>query len=78
LVVDVRMPEMSGLELQKHLAASGVEIPVIFISAHEDSQAVEMALAAGAVTFLYKPFDDHDLLAAIYRAVDQIANDGAD
>ena len=78
LVLDVRMPEISGLELQKQLAASGVEIPVIFISAHEDSQAVEMALAAGAVTFLYKPFDDHDLLAAIYRAVDQIANDGAD
>ena len=78
LVLDVRMPEMSGLELQKQLAASGAEIPVIFISAHEDSRAVEMALAAGAEAFLYKPFDDQDLLAAIYRAVDKIANDGAD
>ena len=78
LVLDVRMSEMSGLELQKHLAASGAEIPVIFISAHEDSQAVEMALGAGAVEFLYKPFDDQDLLAAIYRALDQTANSGAD
>ena len=78
LVVDVRMPEMTGLELQKQLAASGAEIPVIFISAHEDYQSVEMALAAGAVAFLYKPFDDQDLLAAIYRALDQSAKDRAD
>jgi len=78
LVVDVRMPEMTGLELQKQMAASGAEIPVIFISAHEDSRAVEMALAAGAEAFLYKPFDDQDLLAAIDRALDQTANDGAD
>ena len=74
LVLDVRMPEMTGLELQKQLAASGAEIPVIFISAHEDSQAVELALAAGAVAFLYKPFDDEDLLAAIDRGLDQTAN----
>ena len=78
LVADVRMPEMTGLELQKQLARSGAEIPVIFISAHEDSQAVELALAAGAVAFLYKPFDDQDLLAAIDRALDQTANSGAD
>ena len=78
LVLDVRMPEMSGLELQTQLAASGAKIPVIFISAHEDSRAVERALGAGAVEFLYKPFDDQDLLAAIYRALDQTANDGAD
>lgn len=78
LVLDVRMPEMTGLELQKQLAASGAETPVIFISAHEDSQAVEMALAAGAKAFLYKPFDDDDLLAAIDRALDQTANDRAD
>jgi len=78
MVVDVRMPEMTGLELQKQLAASGAKIPVIFISAHEDSRAVEMALAAGAEAFLYKPFDDQDLLAAIYRALDQTANNGAD
>ena len=74
LVLDVRMPEMTGLELQKQLARSGAEIPVIFISAHEDSQAVELALAAGAVAFLYKPFDDEDLLAAIDRGLDQTAN----
>jgi two-component system response regulator FixJ len=78
LVLDVRMPEMTGLELQKQLAASGAEIPVIFISAHEDSRAVEMALAAGAEAFLYKPFDDQDLLAAIDRALDQTASERAD
>ena len=78
LVADVRMPEMSGLDLQKQLVASGAEIPVIFISAHEDSRAVEMALAAGAVAFLYKPFDDQDLLAAIDRALDQTASERAD
>jgi len=78
LVLDVRMPEMTGLELQKQMVASGAEIPVIFISAHEDSQAVELALAAGAVAFLYKPFDDQDLLAAIYGALDQSAKDRAD
>ena len=78
MVVDVRMPEMSGLEVQKQLVASGAKIPVIFVSAHEDSRAVEIALGAGAVEFLYKPFDDQDLLAAIDRALDQTANDGAD
>jgi FixJ family two-component response regulator len=64
--------------LQKQLAASGAEIPVIFISAHEDPRAVEMALAAGAEAFLYKPFDDHDLLAVIYRALDRTKKDRAD
>ena len=78
MVVDVRMPEMTGLELQKQLARSGAETPVIFISAHEDPRAVELALKTGAVAFLYKPFDDEDLLAAIDRALDQDANDGAD
>ena len=78
MVVDVRMPEMSGLELQTQLAASGAKIPVIFISAHEDSRAVERALGAGAVEFLYKPFDDQDLLAAIDRALDQTASERAD
>ena len=78
MVVDVRMPEMTGLELQKQLAASGAKIPVIFISAHEDSRAVEMALAAGAEAFLYKPFDDRDLLAAVDRALDQTVSERAD
>ena len=78
MVVDVRMPEMSGLELQTQLAASGAKIPVIFISAHEDSRAVERALGAGAVEFLYKPFDDQDLLAAIDRGHDQTASERAD
>jgi FixJ family two-component response regulator len=78
LVLDVRMPEMTGLEMQTQLAASGAKIPVIFISAHEDSRAVERALEAGAEAFLYKPFDDQDLLAAIYRALDRTKKDRAD
>jgi FixJ family two-component response regulator len=69
---------MTGLEMQTQLAASGAKIPVIFISAHEDSRAVERALEAGAEAFLYKPFDDQDLLAAIDRALDQTASERAD
>jgi FixJ family two-component response regulator len=73
LVLDVRMPGMSGLELQKQLAASDAELPVIFITAHENAQAAEMALADGAVAFLQKPFDDRALLDAIYLGLDHIS-----
>ena len=68
LVLDVRMPEMSGLELQRHLAESGVAMPIVFITAHEDNQIRTKAMAAGGVAFLQKPFEDHALLDAIDRA----------
>ena len=61
-ILDYQMPGMNGLELQRHLADSGVAIPIIFISAHEDIRAREKAMAAGAVSFLQKPIEDHTLL----------------
>lgn len=69
LVLDMRMPGMSGLELQQRLAAANQHIPIVFISAHDDEQARGVALAAGAADFLLKPFDDHVLLAALARAM---------
>ncbi len=69
LVLDVRMPGMSGLELQKYLADNGSDMPIIFITAHEDIQASRMALEAGAIEFLKKPFDDQALLEGIQRAL---------
>ena len=69
LVLDVRMPGMSGLELQKHLIDSGSDMPIIFITAHQDIQARRMALEAGAIDFLKKPFEDQALLDAIQWAL---------
>jgi len=70
LVLDVRMPGINGLELQRRLAESGVAMPIIFISAHEDTRAREKAMAAGAAAFLQKPFEDHALLDAINSVLD--------
>ncbi len=69
LVLDVRMPGMSGLELQKQLIDSDSDMPIIFITAHEDIQARTKALEAGAVAFLQKPFEDQILIDAINRAL---------
>ena len=71
LLLDVRMPGMNGLELQRLLADSGVAMPIIFISAHEDIRVREKAMAAGAVAFLQKPFDDQELFDAIHLAFEQ-------
>ena len=65
LVLDVRMPKMNGLELQKVLVESGAKIPIIFITAHEDSESRERAMNAGAIAFLRKPFEEQLLLEAI-------------
>ena len=65
LILDVRMPGMNGLELQRRLAASNFAIPIILISAHSDGEAQARALQAGAVDFLYKPFTEDALLNAI-------------
>lgn len=69
LVLDVRMPEMGGLELQKYLIDSGSVMPIIFITAHEDIHARHKALDAGAIDFLQKPFEDQALLDAVHRAL---------
>jgi FixJ family two-component response regulator len=65
LIVDVRMPRMSGLELQRELAAAHCPIPLIFITAHGDAETRALALRAGAVAFLDKPFSDEVLLRAV-------------
>ena len=69
LIVDVRMPGMSGLKLQSHLAALGCKIPIIFITAYDDTASRQRALQAGAVAFLGKPFTDEILLRTIRSAL---------
>src|SRR6201993_4556315 len=69
LVLDVRLPQLSGLDFQRHLAETGVQIPIIFITAHGDIPMSVQALKSGAVEFLTKPFRDQDLLDAIQQAL---------
>ena len=69
LVLDVRLPGMSGLDVQRKLAEEGVEIPVIFITGHADIPMTVKAMKSGAVEFLTKPFRDQDLLDAIQQAL---------
>jgi FixJ family two-component response regulator len=70
LILDVRMPGMSGLELQHQLAAANWSIPIIFITAHDDERARAQALRAGAVDFLRKPFSEEALLNGVRSAVE--------
>jgi FixJ family two-component response regulator len=69
LVLDVRLPQMSGLDIQRRLAEGGVRIPIIFITAHGDIPMSVRALKSGAVEFLTKPFRDQELLDAINLAL---------
>jgi FixJ family two-component response regulator len=69
LVLDVRLPQMSGLDFQRRLADFGMQIPIIFITAHGDIPMSVRALKMGAVEFLTKPFRDQDLLDAIQQAL---------
>jgi FixJ family two-component response regulator len=69
LILDVRMPGMSGLELQRRLAVSNSDLPIIFITAHEDEDQRRHALEAGAVAFLYKPLVEESLRDAIDTAL---------
>ena len=70
LIADIRMPGMSGLELQAKLNAEHCRIPTIFITAHGDSKMRMQALRAGAVEFLAKPFDDQVLLESVRAALE--------
>ena len=74
LVLDVRLPRMSGLELQERLATLDASIPIIFITAHGDIPMSVRAMKSGAIEFLTKPFRDQELLDAIQHALDR---DGA-
>ena len=69
LVLDVRLPGLSGLELQRQLAAGDRDMPIIFITGHGDIPMSVQAMKAGAVEFLPKPFRDQDLLDAIHQAL---------
>ena len=70
LISDIRMPGMSGLELQTRLNAERCRIPTIFITAHGDEKMRMQALRAGAVEFLAKPFDDEALLESVRAALE--------
>lgn len=71
LVLDIRMPLLSGLDLQDELAKRDLAIPVIFITGHGTVPLSVRAMKAGAVDFIQKPFEDQDLLDAIYLAIEQ-------
>lgn len=70
LILDVRLPGLGGLDLQRLLAEANVHLPIIFITGHGDIQMSVRAIKAGAVEFLTKPFRDQDLLDAVQQAVD--------
>jgi len=71
LILDVRMPGLSGLDLQRELGEANIHIPIIFITGHGDIPMSVRAMKAGAVEFLTKPFRDQDLLDAIQQALDR-------
>jgi len=70
LVLDVRLPGVSGLEVQQDLAAAGAQLPIIFITGHGDIPMSVKAMKSGAVEFLVKPFRDEDLLDAVRQALE--------
>ena len=71
LVLDVSLPGVNGLDLQRALADAGAQIPIIFITGHGDIPMTVKAMKSGAVEFLTKPFQDQDLLDAIHQALDR-------
>jgi FixJ family two-component response regulator len=71
LVLDVRLRGLSGLDLQKRMIESGIDIPIIFITGHGDVPMTVQAMKAGAVEFLTKPFRDQDLLDAVQQALER-------
>jgi FixJ family two-component response regulator len=68
-VIDVQMPGMNGLDVQRRLAVLGIALPLVFITAHESESIAELAMDAGAVGFLQKPFSDESLIELIRRAL---------
>ena len=77
VVMDLRMPELNGLELQQELRQAGWKLPIVFISGHGDVPAAVKAMKAGAVDFLPKPFSTTELLAAVERALAQDSTERA-
>lgn len=75
LITDLRMPDTSGLDLQKRLKELQVRMPIIFISGHANASTAVAALKCGAVDFLEKPFSEKDLLASVHQALDKDLDD---
>src|SRR5207302_3230005 len=71
LVLDIRLPGLSGMDLHRRLVESDIQIPVIFITAHGDIPMSVQAMKAGAVEFLTKPFRDQDLMDAVQVAIER-------
>ncbi len=71
LILDVRLPEMSGIELQRRLSESGCTIPIIFVTAHGDAPLRDMVMKSGAAGFLNKPVRSEALLKEIYAALER-------
>ena len=71
IVLDVRLPGLSGLDFQREMAKSNIDLPVIFITGHGDVPMSVRAIKAGAIEFLTKPFRDQDLLDAIYLGIER-------
>lgn len=71
ILLDMHLPGMSGVELQKQLLAEGQRTPIIFISGESESREIVQAMKQGAIDFLFKPFDLHELLAVIDKGLDQ-------
>jgi FixJ family two-component response regulator len=71
LVLDLQLPGLSGLDLQKRMVEAGLETPIVFLTGHGNIPASVQAMKAGAVEFLTKPFDEQDLLRAIQEAIER-------
>ena len=71
IVLDVRLPGLSGLDFQREMAKSNIDLPIIFITGHGDVPMSVRAIKAGAIEFLTKPFRDQDLLDAIYLGIER-------
>ena len=71
VVLDIRMPGISGLDLQQQLATTRPELPVVIITGHADAETRQRALDCGAIAVLYKPFDDAALLDAVAQALER-------
>jgi FixJ family two-component response regulator len=71
LVLDIRLPEVSGLDFQTRLAEAGIHIPIVFMTGHGDIPMSVRAMKAGAIDFLTKPFRDQDMLDAVTRALER-------
>jgi FixJ family two-component response regulator len=76
LVLDLRMPDMNGLELQRHLASTGVQLPTVIITGHDEPGMHDECMAAGASSYLRKPLDDKALIEAIDSAITEMRSRG--